>query len=327
MDHRISLDGYAYRLRPIRLSDAEFILRVRLEDKERNRFIHEIPNDVSVQEEWLRAYLERPDDYYFVIENKMTAQPEGLIAIYNFEGNGRAEWGRWVVQKGSFASVESVNLIYRVAFEKLGLAELCCRTIRDNTAVVSFHDSIREKTKGILKDYCSIGDQSFDAVEQYAEKAYFYDTVKPDLDQKSCTIFLRNLRVETGGLQFHHIGVAAKNIGKELAAFRMLGYREEGAVFEDKSQGIRGLFLTAKGQPRLELLENLEGSDTLTPFIDGRVKMYHMGYCVSNIEHAVEVLTRCRVPIVSPLKQSVYFGKRICFLMLPNLYMIELIET
>lgn len=327
MDHRISLDGFAYRLRPIQLDDAKFILEVRLEDKERNRFIHEIPNDVSVQEAWLRSYLERPNDYYFVIENKLTEQPEGLIAIYNFEENGRAEWGRWVAKKGSFASIESVNLIYRVAFEKLGLTELCCRTIHDNTPVVSFHESIHEKTRAVLNEYFSISEKSFDAVEQYADKAYYYDNMKDNLDQKSYAVFIRNLRAEVGGLQFHHIGVATKNIGKELMAFRMLGYREESARFHDENQGVSGLFLTAKGQPRLELLENMEDCDTLTPFLNGKIKMYHMGYCVDNIERAVEVLARCRIRVVSPLKQSVYFGKRICFLMLTNMYMIELIEN
>ena len=54
-------------------------------------------------------------------------------------------------------------------------------------------------------------------------------------------------------LQFHHIGVAAKNIERELQVYKSLGYECESAYFEDTLQGIRGMFLTAQGAPRLEM--------------------------------------------------------------------------
>ena len=69
MKHTFHLDGYGYRLRPIRLSDAQFIIDTRLEDMDRNRFVHTISSDLSVQELWLRNYFEREDDFYFVNEN------------------------------------------------------------------------------------------------------------------------------------------------------------------------------------------------------------------------------------------------------------------
>lgn len=325
MKHNISIDGFGYRLRPVKLNDAQFIIDVRLEDAERNKFIHAISKDVAVQENWLQAYFERDGDYYFIIENRLTGQPEGLIGIYDV-CDGKAEWGRWVVRKDSFAAVESVDLIYRVAFERVGLVELYCRTVQDNTEVVSFHSSIGEKTRCIIENAFEINGVVYNAVEQYSDKNTFYSEIHPMLEKKSIMIFKRNIRIAIGDLEFHHIGVASKKIEKDMSGFSFLGYIKASDIFEDKLQGVRGVFLEAKGQPCLELLENLDGSDTVTPMIESGNKMYHFAYLTSSIEKAMGVFLKAKAKIVSPLKQSAYFGKRICFMVLPNMYIIELIE-
>ncbi len=325
MKHRYSLEGYGYRLRPIKLADAAFVIQVRREDLERNRYIHPISEDVAEQETWLEHYFERDDDYYFIVENRVTSTPEGLIAFYNVE-NGWAEWGRWVIQKGSLAAAESVYLLYRIAFEQLGLKGLYCRTLAVNTPVVSFHTSIGEKTKGIIKNSAIIHGEAFDAVEQYADQEHFYREIAPLLEKQSQTIAHRNLKRELGEISFHHIGVATRGIEKELPLYTLMGYKKESIFFEDQTQGIRGLFLIAKNQPRLELLENLVGSHTLDEPLKRGQKLYHTAYYVQHIEKAVKVFSHSRAKIISPLKQSVYFGKRICFLMLPNMSLIELIE-
>lgn len=325
MKHRYSMDGYAYRLRPVKMADAKFIVDTRLEDLERNQFIHRISPDVSEQEEWLKAYFERENDYYFIVENRITGKQEGLISIYDAV-DGKAEWGRWVLKKGSLASAESVYLLYRIAFEQIGLKELYCRTIADNVSVVSFHTSIGEKLRTVHKECFSLNGKLYDAVEQYADKEHFYAEISPRLEKQAHMILKRNLKKEFSGFEFHHIGVATKSIEKELPIYAMLGYTKESDFFEDAAQGIRGLFLEAKNHPRLELLENLPESHTLDKQLASNNKMYHTAYYVGDIEKAIEVLTRNRAKIISPLKNSVYFGKRICFLMLPNMSMIELLE-
>lgn len=325
MKHTFSMEGYGYRLRPVTLNDAAFIIEARLQDLERNCFIHTISSDVSAQEEWLERYFLREGDYYFIIENRFTRQAEGLIAFYD-EKDGRAEWGRWVVKKGSLAAIESVWLLYRIAFEKVGLNELYCRTIKDNTEVVSFHTSIGEKTRCIHTNIFELNGKVYDAVEQYSDRAHFVSEISPQLAKKAEMISKRNFKQLVGKFDFHHIGVATKSIEKELPSYSMLGYSLESAIFEDSQQGIRGLFLTAKNQPRLELLENLAESTTLDLYLKNNTKMYHSAYTVDHIEKAISVLTNCRAKIMSPLKESVYFGKRICFLILPNMQLIELIE-
>lgn len=325
MKHNFSMEGFAYRLRPIRLDDAQFIIDVRLEDAERNKYIHRISRDVSDQEAWLNRYFEREGDYYFVIENRLTGEREGLIGFYD-AADGKAEWGRWVVKKGSLAAVESVDLVYRIAFEMAGLNELYCRTLELNSEVVSFHTSIGEQERQLLVDAFEIDGEKYNAVEQYADRDIFYNSIHPSLQKKCAMIFRRNMKSLVGRFQFHHIGVACRDIEKEFPMFSLLGYTRESAVFEDELQGVKGFFITAPEQPRLELMQDINGSGTLAPHIKNGNKMYHFAYTVSDIEKASEVLQRARGRVISPLKQSAYFGKRICFIMLPNMYLIELIE-
>ena len=325
MKKKIFVSGYAYRLRPVTVGDAQFIIDTRLEDAERNRFIHRISSDVSRQVEWLEANMEREDDYYFVVENLITGEPEGLIGIYDIK-DGVAEWGRWVIRKSSFAAVESVDLIYQAAFEHLGLEVLYCRTLCLNTAVVSLHESIGQKNGGIIRDCFTIDGKKYDAVKHYVDRQYYYDTIQETLQSKVQRIFERNMKMAVGEFSFHHIGVATKSMARELSAFRMLGYKKEDAFFEDEHQGIGGQFLVAKNQPRLELLVNLPGSETLSPILAQGGKLYHFGYQAKNFDAALSIFLNNSSKLLRQPMLSTYFKKRICFLMLRNLFIIELIE-
>ena len=325
MKHKCTLDGYCYRLRPVKLSDAEFIVKTRLEDAERNIYIHKISSDVSLQEEWIRNYLERDGDYYFIVENRFSNESEGLIAFYNVEGN-KAEWGRWVIKKGSFAAAESVKLLYKIAFEQVGLDELYCDTIEDNKAVVSFHTSIGEKTREVIKDGVELNGTYYNAVIQYSDRKNFYEVVEPRLDNNAYMIYKRMLKQRVGTLDFEHIGVAVKNIEKEMKNYLLLGYRQVSYIFEDNTQGIRGVFLAREGHPKLELLENLEGRDTVTKQLESGNKMYHRAYLTKNIEAAVELFKANKAKVISPMVMSTFYKTRICFMILPNMEMIELVE-
>src|SRR5574344_827291 len=100
MKKSLKIRGYGYCLRPVTVDDAQFIINVRLEDENRNKFIHKISHDINAQITWINNYLVKEDDYYFVVENLLTGEAEGLIGIYNINGKS-AEWGRWVIKKGS----------------------------------------------------------------------------------------------------------------------------------------------------------------------------------------------------------------------------------
>ncbi len=325
MRHSYKIDGLTYQLRPVTLDDAQTILDIRLEDAERNQFVHPVKDDLELEKQWLENYFERAGDYFFAVVNKFTDETEGLIAIYD-EKDGRAEWGRWTIRKGSLAATESVYLLYEVAFEKIGLNELYCRTVAENVSVVEFHKTEGLKFRKVYKELFELSGKKYDAVEQYLTNEDFEESIKDFLFEKAFTLFRRNMKIYSGGMEFHHIGIACSDIEIDKKAYQILGYTFEKKAFEDNEQGVKGVFGNAKNQPCIELLENLSSNTTLTPWLEKGVKMYHFGYLVNDFEKACFYMNKVRSKLVSIPKQSVYFGGRICFYMLKNMMMIELME-
>jgi RimJ/RimL family protein N-acetyltransferase len=137
--HDLHLPGYAFRLRPVRESDAPYIVDLR---RRAGAFLNRGAHSDDAQLQWLARYFERAGDYYFVVESSDGTRREGLVGVYDVSAlNAEAEWGRWVLEPGSNAAVESALLVYRCAFERLRLERVRCRTHAANAAVVAFHDS------------------------------------------------------------------------------------------------------------------------------------------------------------------------------------------
>jgi methylmalonyl-CoA/ethylmalonyl-CoA epimerase len=128
-------------------------------------------------------------------------------------------------------------------------------------------------------------------------------------------------------MTFHHLGIATESLEADATAYSALGYRPEGEKFIDEVQGVRGLFLSGGG-PRLELLEPLPGRETLGPILRRGVKCYHHGYEVRSLSESLAELRRCGAQMVRPAAKAIAFDYRqVVFLMLPNMWMVELIES
>ncbi len=133
--------------------------------------------------------------------------------------------------------------------------------------------------------------------------------------------------LDSSGLAFHHIGVACRNFELEEQKFAMLGYRPEGPDFHDPLQGIHGRFLIGAG-PRLELLRNDAEPGVLTPRLTKGVRFYHLAYEAKLLEAELARLEAAGAKcVVRPIPATAFGGRNICFLMLPNLTLVELIAT
>jgi hypothetical protein len=176
LDHDIRVEGPGFRLRPVGVSDAGDVVEIRTGDGERNKFIHPISGRVSDQEEYIREYLAREGEYYFCVERLEEKRTEGFVAIYNQDVERKAaEWGRWVLREKSLAAVESALLIYRVGFEVLGLEEMYCRTISENRAVLSFHDSTGLSRRGVMPDAVELKGVKYSVAEHFLRRAAWPD--------------------------------------------------------------------------------------------------------------------------------------------------------
>jgi methylmalonyl-CoA/ethylmalonyl-CoA epimerase len=127
-------------------------------------------------------------------------------------------------------------------------------------------------------------------------------------------------------LTFHHIGLACASITEEGAHFSKLGFTQEGALFEDPLQKIKGCFMVL-GPFRIELLEPLSGDSPLQTYLRRGVKMYHQAFLCADLSTQIDSMTRKGAQVVVPPVPAVAFGgRKISFLMLPNLLLVELIE-
>jgi RimJ/RimL family protein N-acetyltransferase len=165
VDHDIHVDGHVFALRPIRMSDAALVVKLRA-DPARTRFMHPITLTVPAQTAYLTEYLKRADDYYFVIEERSSPRPEGLIGLYNIEQAKRcAEVGRWILRPRSLAAVESLLLLYRVAFDRLGMDSVLALTVTESMQAISFLDSCGLERRGVRARDVNIGGHWYDRIE------------------------------------------------------------------------------------------------------------------------------------------------------------------
>lgn len=197
MHHDIRVDGQAFALRPVELDDAAYIVGVR-SDPEHTRWLHPVPSDVGLQEAWLEAYFRRPGDYYFVVERISTRAPEGLISIYDIDPVAcHGTWGRWLLRRGSLAATESALLVYRVAFDVLGLESVSALSVLMNQPVVSFHESCGLPRYEVFPQYFHIRGVAYDAVEHRLTRLQWPE-VEPLLAGKASRV-ARTLRRERRG--------------------------------------------------------------------------------------------------------------------------------
>jgi methylmalonyl-CoA/ethylmalonyl-CoA epimerase len=129
-------------------------------------------------------------------------------------------------------------------------------------------------------------------------------------------------------LDFHHFGVACRDIEAEAAQYALIGYERESDDFEDPVQGVRGRFLVGGG-PRIELLSALDGATVLEPWLrTSRRMIYHQAFEVPDIERAIGELRRARAKVVAGPVGAVAFGGRpIAFLLLTTMAMVEVIQS
>ena len=129
-------------------------------------------------------------------------------------------------------------------------------------------------------------------------------------------------------LSFHHVGVACRDLQVEMERLAPLGYVLEGSFFIDETQGVEGAFLVGGG-PRLEILRPLHGQGVLTPWLKTGTKLYHLAYAVGDQlqEEASALRKQGAKMVVPPVAATAFGGAEICFLMMPNMLLVELIAV
>ena len=151
------LQSKTIRLRLIEVSDASFILKLRL-DSRYNTFLSTVSNDLQAQIEWIRNYKiyeDAKEQFYFIIE-RLDGTPCGTVRIYDLREDSFC-WGSWILndEKTRYAAIESAILVYRFGFDVLGYEKSHFDVMKENQKVIAFHQKmgaevIREDNNNIF---------------------------------------------------------------------------------------------------------------------------------------------------------------------------------
>jgi RimJ/RimL family protein N-acetyltransferase len=96
---------------------------------------------------WFRRYLERDDDFLFIIEDKARGnRPVGQISIYQVDRqNLSAEYGRIMIgdeeARGKGLAKAATNLVLEFAFETLGLQVITLEVRNENEPALAIYNS------------------------------------------------------------------------------------------------------------------------------------------------------------------------------------------
>jgi methylmalonyl-CoA/ethylmalonyl-CoA epimerase len=133
--------------------------------------------------------------------------------------------------------------------------------------------------------------------------------------------------LQAPGFRFHHLGLACRDLERELGTWLRLGYRPDGEAFVDPVQKVRGQFITGLG-PRLELLAPAGPGSPVEGVLERGGNLYHQGFEALDFDAALAALREAGVRMIHGPSPAVAFGgRRIAFLMTPTLNLIEIIEA
>lgn len=128
--------------------------------------------------------------------------------------------------------------------------------------------------------------------------------------------------------QFHHIGVAVKDIRKTCEIYESGGYIRSDIVF-DPIQNVNICWLSRPGMPLVELLAPVDDTSPINKTLEKMgVTPYHTCYVVENVDAAIVELRKQKYVLVSKPVEAVAIHKcRVAFLHNRNVGLIELVEA
>lgn len=138
LPNKEKLQGNFVNLREVTIDDVEFILNLRCNQK-KSKFLHKTEYNIEKQVNYIKNYLKKDDEWYFIIENK-EHKPLGTIRIYDVKGK-QYTGGSWLmVDEASPSEVlEGSLLLKNYAFNVLGFEKDCFDVRKENKKVVRFH--------------------------------------------------------------------------------------------------------------------------------------------------------------------------------------------
>ncbi len=131
------------RLRLLEEADLETTLSWRNEN--RRWFVHSDPLTIGRHRAWFHQYIERDDDFVFVIEQSAgRAAPVGQVALYEIQWEDRtAEFGRLLIGEPAARRTgiagKATEILLDYAFAVMGIRTIRLKVLESNLAAISLY--------------------------------------------------------------------------------------------------------------------------------------------------------------------------------------------
>ena len=166
MNHSVILKNEERTLRPVGVDDAAFIVKLRKQAHVKN-CINDTSMDIERQRQWIRDYLLRDNEYYWIIETP-DGEPFGTISLYHYVAEkNQIESGRWVELKGenyTYNLFKSAIQLNDFAFNDLKVSCVVFDVVATNKRVIRYHLSYGAEVTGVEKNAVVLGNVPHDVI-------------------------------------------------------------------------------------------------------------------------------------------------------------------
>ena len=131
-------------------------------------------------------------------------------------------------------------------------------------------------------------------------------------------------------MDFEHIGVAVSNIKESLSIFNNLFElkKEVSEIYEDTFQNIKISFINLAGV-KIELVEPLDSNkkSPVDNIIEKNMSYYHLCFQTGCIEDEIlQLVEKGAIVVTEPIPSLAFSNRKIAFLYVKHLGLIELVE-
>lgn len=147
MSNNLRIEGKYTNIREVEISDAEFILSLRCDEK-KSRFLHKTEYNIEAQQNYIKSKKGLSNEWYFIIEDKNNI-PIGTYRIYDLKEDSFCI-GSWLMVDGATPeqALEGEYLVKMFAFEQTGFQKFHFDVRKDNKKVLRFHKMFGAKQTG-----------------------------------------------------------------------------------------------------------------------------------------------------------------------------------
>lgn len=139
--------GIYTQIREVEITDAEFILSLRCDEK-KAKYLHKTEYNLQKQQEYIKNCLAKDDEWYFIIENK-NRKKIGTYRIYDLKKDSFCI-GSWLMVDGCSPQemMEGEYLVKMFAFKKTGFYKFHFDVRKENKKVIRYHKMMGAKQVG-----------------------------------------------------------------------------------------------------------------------------------------------------------------------------------